>query len=159
MNYFFALFIFVFGSIIGSFLNVVVLRHNTGKTIGGRSQCFSCGKQLHWYELFPVFSFAFLMGKCSKCKSKISWQYPLVEVITGTVFLLTIANATGPIETFVGLTPEAFASLFIRLISFCFLIAISVYDMKHKIIPDEWVYSFVGLSFVSLFFGPINGAV
>ena len=81
--------IFVFGTIIGSFLNVVILRYGTGKSFAkGSSQCFSCGKKLSWYELVPILSFLFQKGKCKGCGSKISWQYPLIETITGVLFLL-----------------------------------------------------------------------
>jgi prepilin signal peptidase PulO-like enzyme (type II secretory pathway) len=77
---------FVFGSIIGSFLNVLILRFNTGATFGGRSKCFSCGRELRWYDLVPILSFLFLRGRCRFCKSKISLQYPTVELITGLIF-------------------------------------------------------------------------
>src|ERR1700752_70221 len=78
---------FVFGTIIGSFLNVVALRYNTGFSLGGRSRCFSCGKTLYWYKLIPLFSFLIQGGRCRKCHSQISIQYPLVEALTGLVFL------------------------------------------------------------------------
>ena len=74
-------FTFIFGTILGSFLNVVILRHNSGMTTGGRSMCFSCGKTLHWHELLPVVSYVMLRGKCSQCKSGISLQYPVVEPV------------------------------------------------------------------------------
>ncbi len=131
MFFIISFFIFIFGTIVGSFLNVVALRHNTGLPIArGRSQCFSCGKMLHWYELFPVFSFIFLGGKCSACKSKISWQYPLVELVTGLLFLVTFLQ--------VGLSPFIFYYFFVISI----LIVISIYDFKHKIIPDSWSFIF-----------------
>ena len=79
---------FGFGIIIGSFLNVIILRYNTHKTFGGRSACMSCTKKLHWYELIPIFSFVGLKGRCQTCKTKISWQYPLVELATGVMFVL-----------------------------------------------------------------------
>lgn len=124
-------FIFILGTIVGSFLNVVALRHNTGLPIArGRSQCFSCSKTLHWYELIPVFSFIFLGGKCSACKSKISLQYPLVELVTGLLFLATFLH--------VGLSPLIFYYFFVISI----LIVISIYDFKHKIIPDSWSFIF-----------------
>src|SRR3989344_3994814 len=77
--------LFVFGTVVGSFLNVVGLRWNA-KDFGGRSKCPKCGKTLKWYELIPVFSFLFLRGKCYKCSGKISWLYPIVEIWTGLIF-------------------------------------------------------------------------
>jgi len=138
INYFI---IFVFGTIIGSFLNVVILRYNTGMSITkGRSMCFSCGKSLTWYELVPLFSYLFLRGKCSVCKSKISSQYPLVEFTTGLLFVLSFMRF--------GLSPM----LPIYMLTVSVLIAMAVYDLKHKIIPDGMVYLFVILSLVTLFF-------
>ena len=77
---------FVFGLIIGSFLNVVIFRFNTHRTFGGRSGCMSCSHKLSWYELIPVFSFIGLRGRCKNCKINISYQYPLVEIITAFIF-------------------------------------------------------------------------
>ncbi len=126
----------LFGLIVGSFLNVLVLRWQTGMTFGGRSQCFSCSKQLHWYELVPVISYLFLRGKCSSCKSKISWQYPVVEVISG---ILGFA-----IVFFYGVTPLGGLLL---LISWIFL-ALSVYDIMHMILPDSWTIAIGVLALV-----------
>ncbi len=133
-----AFFIFVFGLILGSFLNVVIYRHNTGMTVGGRSMCFSCGKKLKWFELVPVLSFVLLRGKCSVCKSKISWQYPVVELTTGLLFLgayLTVSNIY---------------LLVYLLVQLALLIVIAVYDLRHKIIPDAFVYTFAGLALMSI---------
>jgi leader peptidase (prepilin peptidase)/N-methyltransferase len=142
MTIFVNLFIlFIFGTIIGSFLNVLVLRYNTSLSfITGKSRCFSCGKDLHWYELLPLFSFLMLGGKCLKCNSKISFQYPIVEFITGFVFCGVFLT--------LGLTPL----LPIYLVLSALLIAMSVYDFNHKIIPDGMVYTFIVVSFISLFF-------
>ena len=82
LNIFLILF-FIFGTLIGSFLNVVIFRLNTGKGVGGRSMCMNCGKTLHAHELVPVLSYIFQLGKCRGCKTKISIQYPVVEAITG----------------------------------------------------------------------------
>lgn len=129
--------VFVLGTIIGSFLNVVAYRYGTGQGIArGRSKCFSCRKTLAWYELVPIFSFLFLGAKCGGCKSKISWQYPLVELITGVVF-------AGLFWQY-GLT---YSSLLFG-VSAALLIAIAVYDWHHMIIPDGLVYGFIGVSAV-----------
>lgn len=95
-------FIFIFGLLIGSFLNVVIYRMPRELSFSkGRSECPHCEHQLHWYDLFPLFSYLSLGGKCRYCKSKISIQYPLVEATTGILFTLIysyIMNFNGSIE-------------------------------------------------------------
>lgn len=130
---------FFFGTIIGSFLNVVILRYNTGVNLQGRSQCFSCGKTLHWYELIPVLSYVALRGSCSSCKSVISAQYPVVEALTGFLFLLIYMSGYNDISA---VFPLVIVSL---------LVIILVYDLKHKIIPNGIVYTFIILSLAQLF--------
>ncbi|MEI6296364.1 MAG: prepilin peptidase [bacterium] len=129
---------FILGTIIGSFLNVVILRYNTGKTFGGRSMCFSCSKTLSWIHLVPVLSYIFLMGKCAYCKTKISIQYPIVEVLTGLAFLLVAYKVS-----FVPI-------LALYLTVFSILLVIAVYDYRHKIIPDGLVFAFIALSFLRM---------
>lgn len=81
--------IFLYGVIVGSFLNVCILRIPLKETIvSKRSHCMSCGHQLAWYDLFPLFSYLFLRGKCRYCKAKISKQYPIVEFINGAMAVL-----------------------------------------------------------------------
>lgn len=140
-------FSFVLGALIGSFLNVVAYRYKTGMTVGGRSRCFSCNRTLAWTELFPVFSFLFQKGKCRKCKSKISLQYPIVELVTGILFLLVFYYFP-PVSIIAGITTIFY--LFVTSL----LVVITVYDAKHKIIPDPFVYTFIGVAFVYMFFGP-----
>lgn len=142
----FGLFAFIFGAIIGSFLNVVSLRWNTGMGVGGRSKCFSCGKGLVWHELIPLVSFASQKGRCKKCRSKISWQYPVVEFLSGAVFVLIFVKFP-PLDVASAITTLLY--LFISAI----LIVITVYDIKHKIIPDSLSYGFAAIAFVSLFLG------
>jgi leader peptidase (prepilin peptidase)/N-methyltransferase len=137
---------FVFGTIIGSFLNVVSLRYNTGMGVNGRSKCFTCGKTLTWKELIPLFSFAVQKGACKKCKSKISWQYPLVEFLAGVFFVLIFLKFP-PVDAAASISTVIY--LFITSI----LIVITVYDMKHKIIPDALSYTFSLLAFIGMFFG------
>src|SRR3989339_312717 len=137
---FFSVFVFLFGAVVGSFLNVVILRLNSGQSVvSGRSKCFTCAKKLKWYELLPLASFVFLQGKCSACKTKISWQYPLVETITGIIFVLLFQQ-----------NQNIFGFSFLVLI-FSFLIIIAVYDYHHQIIPNLFVWIFNGLAFLWLF--------
>jgi leader peptidase (prepilin peptidase) / N-methyltransferase len=127
----FSFFIFLFGACIGSFLNVVIYRYNTGMSINGRSQCFSCGRQLRWFDMFPILSFLYFRAKCRKCKSKISWQYPIVELLTAVLFLIIFRI-------------DGFSSVLIfDLIVFSLLVVMTVYDIRHKIIPDGLVVLFV----------------
>jgi prepilin signal peptidase PulO-like enzyme (type II secretory pathway) len=88
MIYFFALFIFLFGLIIGSFLNCLIWRLHKKESMMGRSYCPKCLQKIFWYDNIPLFSFAFLGGKCRHCQKKISWQYPAVELITGILFVV-----------------------------------------------------------------------
>ena len=87
-------FLFILGLIVGSFLNVVSLRYSPEKglfnfhNLSGRSRCLHCGKTLRWHELIPVFSFLIQKGQCRSCGAKLNWQYPLVELASGFVFLL-----------------------------------------------------------------------
>ncbi len=137
---------FIFGAVVGSFLNVVSLRFNTGVGIGGRSKCMSCGTTLTWKELVPIFSFAFQKGSCKNCKSKISWQYPLVEFIAGIIFVLI----------FITFPPVSYLTGFQTLVYVfmgCLLLVMSVYDIKHKIIPDQFVYAFASIALINLFIG------
>jgi prepilin signal peptidase PulO-like enzyme (type II secretory pathway) len=113
----------ILGIIVGSFLNVVILRMNTGKGLGGRSQCFSCNHTLSWYELIPVVSFLVQQGKCRSCRSKISIQYPLVELVTGILFAIT------------GFFITSGWHLFVWLLLVALGMVIAVYDMKHRMIP------------------------
>ncbi|MFA6050813.1 MAG: prepilin peptidase [Candidatus Paceibacterota bacterium] len=141
MIHIFGLFAFIFGTIIGSFLNVVILRYKTGRTVGGRSFCFSCGNILHALELVPLFSFLALRGKCRTCKTPLSWQYPLVELITGGVFFLIFEKAA-----FEGLLYTVPFLWF----AFSLLIVIAVYDAKHKIVPDlvAFIFGFSALAWL-----------
>lgn len=124
----------LFGLIIGSFVNVLIARHGV-KSILGRSACPSCHRTLEWYELFPVFSWMALQGKCRTCHAKISIQYPAVELLTAAGFF-AIGMAVLPIT-----------SQFIGAMIIALLIAISVYDLYHTVIPDVWSYSFAALAF------------
>lgn len=120
---------FIFGLIIGSFLNVVIYRLQIEENILGRSYCRGCKEQIAWYDNVPVLSFAVLRGRCRNCREKISWQYPLVELGTGVLFALvgayffTLSDVTG-------FVPTVF-----YLILFSLLLVIFVYDLLTMYIP------------------------
>src|SRR3989344_1879905 len=126
-----SVFLFVLGAIVGSFLNVVGLRWDK-KNFDGRSHCPNCFKMLRWFELVPVLSFLIQKGRCRNCGIRISYQYPLIELWTGLIFVTV---------------PYIFIPVF------CIYIVITIYDLKHKIIPDPLVYSAIALSLlIPLFF-------
>lgn len=88
-NIIFGIVIFLFGIVIGSFLNVCIYRIPAGESLSKkRSHCMSCGYQLRWFDLVPLFSYLFLRGKCRKCKEHISAQYPIVEFVNGVLYVL-----------------------------------------------------------------------
>ncbi len=164
---------FVFGAIIGSFLNVVILRYNTGEKISGRSHCFSCGKNIAWRDLIPILSFWLLSGKCRFCKSKISFQYPLVELLTGLLFLAVFLRyfplGFSPLPTthyLLQYYPLPYYLLFSTdLFVMALLVVITVYDLRHKIIPDLFAFLLGALTLVkvlisgSLIYGLLAGPI
>ncbi|MFH2122882.1 MAG: prepilin peptidase [Pseudomonadota bacterium] len=120
------LFALLFGAIIGSFLNVVILRlpSENGSIIFPASHCPRCRNTLSWYENIPILSFLILRGRCKHCKEKISFQYPAVE--------LCMALLTAAIVQRFGLTVTA-AGYFL----FCAALVVIIWiDLKHQIIPD-----------------------
>ena len=81
--------IFIFGITIGSFLNVCIYRIPLHESIvTAPSHCMTCGRRLKWYDLVPVFSWLFLGGKCRNCKTRISPQYPIIEILNGVLYVL-----------------------------------------------------------------------
>lgn len=148
MEYLLLIIFFLFGLIIGSFLNVVICRYHTSRSFNGRSVCLSCAKELCWYDLLPVLSFFILKGRCRHCKSKFSWQYPLVEISTGIIFALLFYKfqALFWFDVFDFVVSFSFYATIFSL-----LVVISAYDLRHKIIPDAMVFFFGLLAFLGLF--------
>jgi prepilin signal peptidase PulO-like enzyme (type II secretory pathway) len=142
----------ILGLLIGSFLNVLILRMHTGKTLQGRSECPHCGHTLTPIELIPVLSFIFQRGKCTHCQSKISVQYPLVELLTGVIFWLIGWRFISEVS----LVHPSFLlpTLLFFMFTFSLLIVVLVYDIQHFIIPDLYIYLFAGISLVSIFIDP-----
>ncbi len=149
MTFILTIIFFVLGIIIGSFLNVVIFRFNTERSFGGRSGCMICQNKLCWYELIPLVSFFALKGRCRSCKTKISIQYPIVELITGLIFagLFLKFQDIFFINTIVFSISYAYYATM-----FSILLVIAVYDFKHKIIPDTLSLIFGVITFIGLFF-------
>lgn len=80
--------IFLYGIVIGSFLNVCIYRIPSKESLLPGSHCMSCGSRLRWYDLFPVFSYLLLKGRCRYCGAKVSWQYPLIEMLNGILYVI-----------------------------------------------------------------------
>jgi prepilin signal peptidase PulO-like enzyme (type II secretory pathway) len=150
MTLFIIIFFGILGALIGSFLNVVILRYNTGMGIGGRSGCFSCGKVLAWFELVPIFSFLIQKGKCLGCKSSISSQYPLVEGVTA--FLFASIAYVNLVPFYTSYNIYQIVDLFLVLAVVSILVVVFVYDLRHKVIPDALSFSFAFFAIVRLVF-------
>lgn len=139
--------VFGLGLIIGSFLNVVIFRLNTGRSVvSGRSKCSSCSRKLEWYELIPVFSFLALRGKCRTCKNEISFQYAIVELLSAVSFVLIYMR----IVVVGNLSPMSWIVFAFSAVISSLLIVIFIYDLRHKIIPDKVVYPFILLALFSI---------
>jgi len=137
-------FSFIFGLCFGSFLNVLILRLPLNQSILTRSQCPNCKHTIYWYHNIPLLSYLFLKGSCSYCKTKISFEYFLVEFITA---LITLA-----IYLKLGLTQEA---MFMCLLSYV-LITLSFIDLKYKAVPDYLLLLVLIISFFASQFSIIE---
>ncbi len=141
--------IFVFGLIVGSFLNCVIYRLETGGSfLKGRSFCPRCKHILSWRDLIPLFSFLALKGRCRYCKDKISIQYPLVEITTALLFLLIINYQLSIFNQLSIINYQTIINVLFLFAIASFLILIFVYDLKHFLIPDKVVYSAIGVVFL-----------
>jgi len=145
---------FLLGITIGSFLNVVIYRLNTNKSLGGRSACMSCTNQLSWYELIPIFSFLFLGGRCKNCKVKISPQYIFIELVAGIIFAMLFWKFQ---DIFFLSTTSFLVTYVYYALILSILLVVAVYDLKHKIIPDTLAFIFGSLAFVGMFFFASGG--
>ena len=119
-------FIFIFGIIIGSFLNVLIYRIPKGDSIAyPASKCQSCQTPLKWYHNIPIFSWIFLRGKCGFCGEKISIQYPIIELVTGLI-AVSLFYKLG----LVWYMPIVF-------VVFALLLALVMIDFKYMAVPDN----------------------
>lgn len=151
--------VFLYGIVIGSFLNVCIYRIPKGENlVTAGSHCMKCGHRLHWYDLFPLFSWLFLRGRCRYCGERVSAQYPLIEGINGLLYILIFAVN--------GMCAD---SIFYSLMA-SVLLVIALIDYRTMKIPvgaevvllligalhlffhmDNWIYYVTGFFFVGLF--------
>jgi leader peptidase (prepilin peptidase)/N-methyltransferase len=125
MNYLIPIIVFVFGAVIGSFLNVCIYRIPRSKSIvKPNSFCPKCEKPIEFYDNIPIVSYILLGGKCRHCSTKISKRYPFIELLTAILYLIFYRK--------LGLTFE----LFVTLLFVTLLMAITFIDLDFQIIPD-----------------------
>ncbi len=131
---------------IGSFLNVVILRLPKDQSIVfPRSSCPRCSHQIKWYENIPILSFALLRGKCARCANKISWQYPLIELVIGLAAIVFMSDISSGQENAVR------GVLFFTV--FCVLFAHFIIDLRHFLLLDSLnIYLAVVLGFYGIFY-------
>jgi len=143
INFYIYIILFLIGLIFGSFLNVVSLRFKPEKKVfdfknlGGRSACPYCRKILRWHELIPIVSFFIQKGKCRSCQHQLFWQYPIVELLSGLIFVLVPYI----------LYPKSYILSIIWILILLILLLISLIDFRNFLIPDEliWILIFLGL--------------
>jgi len=139
--------VFAFGLIVGSFLNVCIVRlPRGGSIVTPPSHCPRCHGGIKFYDNIPLISFLLLRGKCRNCGEPISWQYPLVELVNALFFVWIVSEF--------GIGGEAF--LMMALCSS--LIVITVIDYHHLIIPDSITLPgmLVGLTLAPFFMSPLG---
>jgi len=142
----FYIFAFIFGAVVGSFLNVCICRLPKNESIVfPPSHCPTCDYRIPWYDNVPIISYLILRGKCRSCKSRISIQYPLVELVTALLTLFLFMRF-GP--TFV----------FLVLFLFCSaMVVVTFIDLEHQIIPDVISLPGIVAGFIFSFFIPQIG--
>ena len=139
-------FIFLIGLIIGSFLNVVILRTVSNESIVfPGSKCPKCQTPLKWYHNIPVLSYIFLRGKCAFCKEKISIQYPLVELITGLIFTLFGYLYLNTIFSTDESVPILTMMFLVSIIATSLFIVVSGTDFKEMLVKEAHLYLLIGL--------------
>lgn len=137
----------ILGLCVGSFLNVVICRLPQGMDLTAPSHCPACGCRLRWQDNIPLVSYLLLRGKCRQCKTRISWQYPAVELANGALWLLSVQLYW---QESILLTCVYALAASVFLCIFCI-------DLRHKVIYDRFQILLLGLGIVSLFADPAHG--
>ncbi len=138
---------FIFGAILGSFGNVIILRLPKGESIvRPGSHCVECKKPVRWFDNIPVLTWFILRGKCRQCGAKFSWRYPLVEFLTGMLFFFVYWHfGKGEVINF-------------SVAEYCLfvwgLVVVSMIDFDHMILPDVFTLSGIAIGLLGAAFSP-----
>jgi leader peptidase (prepilin peptidase)/N-methyltransferase len=136
---------FVFGLLVGSFLNVCIHRWTRGlSVVRPRSACPACGHPIAWYDNIPLVSFGLLRGRCRHCGGRISWRYPAIEALTGVLFAASVFRF--------GLTPAA-----LKLAVFgSICIALVATDLAERLLPDYFTVGGTAIGVLFALFVPLE---
>ena len=132
----------VIGAVIGSFLNVVIVRLPRNESlVAPRSRCRACGTELYWFDNIPVLSFLALRGCCRACGAAISWRYPAIEGLTALLFAAAAWRS------------PSIADLLVAWLFLAALVAIAGIDLEHQLIPDHLTLPGIVVGFLTSFLG------
>ncbi len=139
MVWFYAVFVFIFGAAIGSFLNCLAWRLYHNESLWGRSACPKCHKKIYWYDNVPLLSYLALGGKCRHCRQKIAIQYPLVELATACLFLLAFSLHFfgNEVDLFLTFSSRPLWLMVRDWLLISFLVVIFIMDLRWYVIVDE----------------------
>lgn len=155
------LLLFILGLAVGSFLNVVIYRTIEGEDfVRGRSRCDHCHKQIGWVDNIPLLSYILLRGRCRYCKKPISIQHPVIELLTGLLFVWWYVGGFLILQIFQlqGFPFSIIQPLFWLLVGI-FLLIIFFTDLLYMIIPDYAVGALFGLALIYRFILVISGVM
>ena len=141
----------ILGLVFGSFVNALVWRMKEGLSVArGRSMCVHCRHTLVWYDLIPLASWLALGGRCRYCKKPISWQYPLVELTTSGLFVLSYVAWPAAL-----VSANDWAYFGTWLAALVIMQALLVYDLRWLIMPDKlnWPFVLVGVISIAILSG------
>ena len=143
---------FVLGLVLGSFIDCIAARAILGESFWGRSYCEHCKHKLSWYDLFPIFSFLFLRGKCRYCHKKIGTQYLLIEILMGLLigllFLTSLPDNLANLNIY--LLIQTLGELFFKVFVVCVLLIVFLTDLKTGLIYDRITYPAIVITLVYL---------
>jgi leader peptidase (prepilin peptidase)/N-methyltransferase len=143
-----ALYVALFGLIVGSYLNVVVYRLPLGlSTVRPRSRCPGCGSLIRARDNVPVLSFLVLRGRCRTCGTPISWRYPLVEATAGALFVACLLRF--------GLAPQ----FLVAVVFACLMLVLGLIDYDHMILPDRITLPGIAVGLATQLAAPLAGLI